>query len=462
MNRERILVVEDDRDVSRLLEEILLNDYEVAATEKGAEALRILQEESFSLMIVDLRLPDIDGMEVIRQAKKIRPSTASLILTGYGTIEGAVEAMKLGVYNYLTKPFSRDQLLFNVKKAIEHHHLIKENEGLREAIRESYSFENIIGKSQSMLEVFETIRKVADTDATVLITGESGTGKELIAKAIHYNSSRRRFPFIPLNCGAIPHDLLESELFGHEKGAFTGAVSTRQGRFERADRGTIFLDEIGELPLHLQVKLLRVLQEKEFERVGGNRTIKVDVRIIAATNRNLEEAIENKTFREDLYYRLNVIPIYVPPLRERKGDIPLLVNHFLKKLSKTKRKNIIGVSKEAMEMLMNYNWPGNIRELENIIERTVILKEDEGLITPEDLPAKIRNTRNTGVFYFDIPKDGIDLPALLEELETRFIKKALDRAGGVKSKAAQLLGINRTTLIEKMRKRGMLSQKEPV
>ncbi len=455
--KERILIIEDDEGVRQLLEDILTEEYDTASAQRGSEALNLLRDDSFSLMIVDLRLPDINGMDIIRQAKRISPHTVSLVITGYGSIESAVEATKLGVYNYLTKPFSRDQLLFNVKGAIEHHHLLKENEDLRETIERTYALDNIIGKSQAMLEVFDTIRKVADTDATVLITGESGTGKELIARAIHYNSARKKHPFIPINCGAIPQDLLESELFGHEKGAFTGAVSARQGRFERADKGTLFLDEIGELPLHLQVKLLRVLQEKEFERVGGNRTIKVDVRIIAATNKNLEEAIENKTFREDLYYRLNVIPIYVPPLRERKGDIPLLVNHFLKKLARTKKKRITGVDPAAMEMLMNYDWPGNIRELENIIERTVILKEDEGLIKPRDLPAKIREAKNTGVFYFDIPKDGIDLPALLEELETRFIKKALDRAGGVKTKAAQLLGINRTTLIEKMRKRGMLS-----
>ncbi len=454
--KHKLLIIEDDELTREALKELLGVEYMVMAADNGESALELLEKDDFALLITDLKLPGIDGVEVVKRAKKVSPETVSIILTGYGTIESAVEAMKHATYNYLTKPFSNDDLLLNVKRAIEYYELKRENLNLKEEIKQRYSFEKIIGKSKPMLEIFEMIKMVADTDSSILVLGESGTGKELIAKAIHYNSSRKHAPFIPVNCGAIPGELLESELFGYDKGAFTGAVASRQGRFERADSGTIFLDEIAEMALHLQVKLLRVIQEREFERVGGNRTIHVDVRIIAATNRNLEDAVEKKIFREDLYYRLNVIPIVVPPLRDRKEDIPLLVDHFLKLMSKKKKRNIKGVSDEAVEVLTNYPWPGNIRELENIIERVVILKQDDAPITPHDLPFNIRNVKSSRSLSFEIPKNGIKLTHVVEELEKEFIAKALDKTGGVKSKAAELLGINRTTLIEKMKKKGLL------
>jgi len=453
----KILIVEDDEKTRQILEEILSEEYSTTAVADGESALYALSKENYALLITDLRLPGIDGMEVIKRMKEISPDTISIILTGYGTIEGAVRAMKEGAYNYLTKPFRTDDLLIHIKRALEYYSLKRENINLREDIERRYSFDNIIGKSQPMLEVFEMVKKVADTDSTILLLGESGTGKELIAKAIHYNSSRRHYPFVPVNCGAIPAELLESELFGHEKGAFTGAISTRQGRFERAHRGTIFLDEVAEMPLHLQVKLLRVLQEREFERVGGNKTIQVDVRIIAATNRDLEEAVEKGRFRKDLYYRLNVIPIVLPPLREKREDVPLLVNHFLNLMCRKKKRRIKGISEEAMNILMNYSWPGNVRELENIIERIVILKQDNGPIMPKDIPLKIRGFKDTSSIPLDIPDGGINLPQILDELEKGLIEKALNKAGGIKSRAADLLGINRTTLIEKMRKKGMLT-----
>ena len=452
-----ILIVEDDSLARDVLKELLQKDYSVATATDGECAIEMVGKDGYSLIITDLKLPGMNGIEVIRKVREISPETVSIVLTGYGTIESAVEAMKEGAFHYLTKPFRNDDLLLNVKRAIEYYELKKENLSLREEIQKQYSFDHIVGKSQCMLDIYEMIKKVADTDSTVILYGESGTGKELIAKAIHYNSSRSQYPFIPVNCGAIPGELLESELFGYEKGAFTGALTTRKGRFERAHKGTIFLDEVGELALHLQVKLLRVIQEKEFERVGGDRTIQVDARIIAATNRDLEEAVENRKFRKDLYYRLNVIPIYIPPLRERREDIPLLLNHFIELMAKRKKRRIQGISDEAMEIFLSYSWPGNIRELENIIERIVILKQDSGPIVPDDIPHVMKKKDERGALQLDIPHSGINLTRMIEDLEKEFIVKALNKTGGVKSKAAELLGINRTTLIEKMRKKGMLS-----
>ncbi|MFQ5899998.1 MAG: sigma-54 interaction domain-containing protein [Thermodesulfobacteriota bacterium] len=334
----------------------------------------------------------------------------------------------------------------------------KEGYSISERVNNKRSFYRVIGNSEAMQEVYETINMVIDTDSTILLLGDSGTGKELIARTIHYHSLRRGFPFIPLNCGAIPGELLESELFGHEKGAFTGAVATRQGRFERAHRGIIFLDEIAEIPVHLQVKLLRIIQEREFERVGGNRTIRLDVRVIAATNSNLEEAVKKGRFRKDLYYRLNVIPIVIPPLRKRKKDIPLLVDHFLHITAHKKKKRIRSVSEEAMDILINYPWPGNVRELENVVERVIILKQDSGPVVSKDLPSRIRGLRDNHNFSLDIPEGGIKLTKMVDDLEKELIEKALNKTGGVKSEAAKLLGINRTTLIEKMKKKGMLAK----
>ncbi|MCP3678533.1 MAG: sigma-54-dependent Fis family transcriptional regulator, partial [Deltaproteobacteria bacterium] len=409
------------------------------------------------LLLTDLRLPGKSGLEVIRRAKDIRPEIISIILTGYGSLESAVEAVKEANFDYLPTPVTSDILLTHVKRAIEYYNLKRENSSLRDVVKERFSYANIIGKSDSMVEIYEIISKVADTDSTILLQGESGTGKELIAKSIHHNSSRRDYPFVPVNCGAIPAELLESELFGHEKGAFTGAIATRLGRFERAHKGTLFLDEISEMPLPLQVKLLRVLQEREFERVGGNRTIEVDVRIISASNRDLEDALEKQSLREDLYYRLNVIPIVIPPLRHRKDDIPILLAHFLENKCRQRSRAVDGISDEAMETFLNYRWPGNIREMENIVERIVILKQDSGPIISRDIPAKLKKIKDLDAFPLEIPEGGIKLAEFLYDLENMFIEKALGRTGGVKSKAAELLGINRTTLIEKLKKKSSLT-----
>lgn len=452
-----ILLVEDDEHVRCALQGILEGEFSVTTTENYNEAVEALKSDDYNLLLSDLRLPGKSGLEVIRRAKEIRPDIVSIILTGYGSIENAVEAVKEGVFDYLAKPITSDTLLTHVKRALEYYNLKRENSALKKVVKERFSCDNIIGKSDPMVEVFQMISKVADTDSTVLLQGESGTGKELVARTIHHNSSRRDHPFVPVNCGAIPAELLESELFGHERGAFTGAISTRLGRFERAHKGTIFLDEVSEMPLHLQVKLLRVLQEREFERVGGNKTIQVDVRIISASNRDLEEAIEKSTLREDLYYRLNVIPIVIPPLRHRKDDIPILLAHFLKKKCGEKKAPLYEISDEAMKIFLNYRWPGNIREMENIIERVVILKQGDGSIAPKDIPSKLKKIKDLNVFPLDIPEEGIKLAEFLYDLENMFIEKALGRTGGVKSKAAELLGINRTTLIEKLKKKSSLT-----
>jgi DNA-binding NtrC family response regulator len=360
--------------------------------------------------------------------------------------------MKAGAYDYVTKPVRRDELLVVIQRALEFQRLHYENISLRKQLKAKYKFDNIISDHEKMQAIFAQIEKVADTDSTVIIYGESGTGKELIARALHYNSYRQDKPLIPINCGAIPEELLESELFGHEKGSFTGATALRQGRFELAHGGTIFLDEIGEMRPALQVKLLRVLQEREFERIGGTRTIKVDVRILAATNKNLEDLVERQQFRDDLYWRLNVIPITIPPLRERLSDIPLLVAHFITHFNAEKKQSLTGITPEAMQMLQSYHWPGNVRELENTMERIAILKGN-GMIVPEDLPEKVfRPLLSRSAPGVTIPDDGIDFDTTVETFEKQLLLQALAKAGGVKSKAAHLLHMNRTTLVEKVKK----------
>ncbi|MBI5683238.1 MAG: sigma-54-dependent Fis family transcriptional regulator [Deltaproteobacteria bacterium] len=452
----KVLIVEDDRHIRQLLKDVMAEDYSLTIVEDGEKGIDALANENIDLLLTDLKLPGIDGIEVIKKAKEISPWTVSILITAFATIENAVEAMRLGAYTYLTKPFKTDVLIMNVNRALEYNCLKRENYNLREVLDKRYVLDSIIGASPSINRICDTIKMVADSDSTILLLGETGTGKELVAKVIHFNSLRRRFPFIPVNCGGIPGELLESELFGHEKGAFTGAIATRVGRFERANKGTIFLDEIGDMPIHLQVKLLRVLQEREFERVGGNKTVQVDVRVIAATNKDLEAEVIKKTFRQDLYYRLNVIPIVIPPLRERREDIPYLANHFVEVISQRKKKDIKGISEEAIEAIINYPWPGNIRELENIIERIIILKQDKGQIMPHDIPPQINMQRGSNAVFIDIPDEGVNLTTMVAELENELIEKALVKTRGVKSKAAELLGINRTTLIEKMKKKGML------
>ena len=394
-------------------------------------------------------------MDVLNYVISHCPETLCIILTGHGSIKNAVEAVKAGAYDYLTKPVDLEEILIAIQRAIEFRNLKRENVLLRNQLRKKYRFDNIIGDSAPMQKVFQTIEKVADTDSTIMILGESGTGKELVARALHYNSSRAKGPMVPVNCAAIPSELLESELFGHEKGAFTNAIRTRIGRFELAHGGTIFLDEIGDMDPVLQSKLLRVLQDRAFERIGGTRTIHVDIRVITATHRNLKKEVENGHFREDLYYRLNVIPIEIPPLREHKSDIPLLVHHFIDQFNKSKKRNIQGLEEEALQKLKDYEWPGNIRELENMIERIAILTNNE-VITLSDLPERIQALPpQDQVLPLEIPEEGIFLDSAVNEFERKLILQALIKTGWVKNKAAQLLNLNRTTLIEKIKRQNL-------
>lgn len=451
--RATVLLAEDDRSTRSSLAQFLKGiGYEVAEASTGNEALELLSARSFDLVVTDLRLPGADGMEIIRAIQPEVPNTLGIVITGFGTIQNAIEAMRLGVFEYLLKPVNFDELQIALERALEYQRLHRENRQYRREAQRQFGVQNLIGNSDAMKRILELIDKVADSDSTVLIYGESGTGKELVARAIHYRSDRMDKPLVPINCAAIPSDLLESELFGYEKGAFTGAHRTKIGRFEYANGGTLFLDEIGEMSPQLQVKLLRVLQEKSFERLGGVRPIQIDVRIIAATNRNLEKAMEEGKFREDLYYRLSVIPIHIPPLRERKEDIPVLVEHFLEKFNREKGRNITGISPKAMDKLMSYWWPGNVRELENLIERVVVLKRS-GTIDVEDLPEKILTSgAKDPLGTIVLPEQGIQLDATIHRLERELILQALKRTKGVKKEAAQLLGMKRTTLIQKMKR----------
>ncbi len=458
----RILVIDDEPLTLELIVEGLSEEgYSVEVASSGAEGISKAEQSEYEFIITDLMMPGVDGMQVLQHFTEHRPETSVIVLTGFGTIETAVQAVKRGAFDYLTKPAKIEEILLILRRAQELNSLKAENVLLRSQVQEAQKYEKLIGQSPPMLKLYRTIHRVARVDSTVLITGESGTGKELIANAIHYFSDRKDKPFVPINCGAIPEELLESELFGHEKGAFTGALKERKGRFELAHQGTVFLDEVGEMSQKLQVKLLRFLQEKKFERVGGSRTIHVDVGIIAATNKDLEKAVAENEFREDLFYRLNVIPIQAPPLRNRDGDIPLLVRHFLKKHCQDKDIPLKRISKPAIDSLERYGWPGNVRELENLIERLVILT-DEDEIDLRDLPPRVQQAqtpvqepipRAQPQLDIELLQDGIDLKKTLDDLENRLILEALERAGGVKNKAALLLGLNRTTLIEKMKKK---------
>ena len=456
MANEKILLIDDSTDILENLSEYLRNDgYEVDTAANGESGISMIEKKYYDIVLTDLMMPSVDGMEVLKYVTKSSPDSICIILTGYGTVKNAVEAMKLGAYQYLSKPLMMDEILVTLQKALDHRNLKAENMNLRDQLKKKYKFENIIGDSEKMRQIFEIIEKVADTDSTILILGESGTGKELIAKAIHYNSYRREGPFVPVNCAAIPSELLESELFGHEKGAFTNAIRTRIGRFELANGGTVFLDEIGDMSPNLQSKLLRVLQERQFERVGGVKTVKIDIRVIAATHQDLKAAVQGGTFRQDLYYRLNVIPMEVPPLRERISDIPLLVNHFLAQFNKSKKRQIQGIDHEALNLMTKYHWPGNVRELENIIERIIILTNNE-TIRVSDLPEKIQTYSQTETpFTFQIPEEGISLDHAVVEFEKKLILQALNRTGWIKNKAAQLLNLNRTTLIEKIKRQNL-------
>jgi Nif-specific regulatory protein len=460
MPQEHILIVEDEPDLSQVFVDVLTTDgYDVSTAADGEIAMQMLNENTYDLVLTDLYLPKADGFQVLAHLQRVSVSTSAIVMTGHGSIESAVEAMKKGAVDYITKPVTFDQLRIVVKKALDMQRLQRENQLLRQQLKHKYHFDNIIGTSAAMQQVFEMITKVADAESTVLILGESGTGKELVARAIHFNSQRAEKPFVPVNCGAIPESLLESELFGHERGAFTGAARTRMGRFELAHGGTIFLDEVGDMSPALQVKLLRVLQEQSFERVGGTKSVRVDVRILAATNRNLEEAIAKSEFREDLYYRLSVIPLTLPPLRERKDDIPLLLQHFLEQFNRLRHRKLQGFAPRALQMLANYHWPGNVRELENLVDRLVVLK-GQGVIEPEDLPEKMRAALPVpavaSTATMEIPEEGFCLDVAVREFERELITKALQKADGVKNRAAQILGIKRTTLIEKLKRHALL------
>ncbi len=461
MRNESILVVDDAPEIRFSVSEVLKREnFAVDVACDGQEAIEKFGKNYFDVVITDLSMPRKNGMEVLCFLKEHSPETICIIITGFGTIQGAVEAMRQGAFDYLTKPVKLEEVIVVVDKALEVRELKRENRSLRQELLNIHGFDRIVGVSKPMQEVFELVEKVAKADSTVLITGESGTGKELIAHALHYNSERKDRPFIPVNCAAIPAELLESELFGHEKGAFTHAINTRIGRFELANKGTIFLDEIGDMSPVLQVKLLRFLQERQFERVGGVKTIHVDVRIIAATNIDLEEAFRKGSFRDDLYYRLNVIPIHIPPLKERTEDIPLLIQHFLLKFCSGKRTRIEGIEKDAIKCLVAYDWPGNVRELENIIERMVILANGP-MITVRDIPSGILGSAGqlpvADSSMATLPEKGLSLSSAVGLLERTLILQALDRTGWVKNRAAKLLQMNRTTLIEKMKKQDLMT-----
>jgi two-component system NtrC family response regulator len=453
MSEHKILIIDDEpTQVQALAGFLKKKGFDVEKATAGLDGLKILKKQTIDLVITDFKMPDIDGIEVLKRAKAINPEIDVIMMTAFGSIESATEAMRAGAVDYLTKPVDLDQLEILINKALEHKQLVSENRLLREQLVEKFKFEQIISVSEVMEEAINLAGRSAPSKATVLITGESGTGKEMIAKAIHFASPRKDKSFLAVNCAALAENLLESELFGHEKGAFTGADRQRKGRFEMANHGTLFIDEIGEIPLATQVKLLRVLQEQTFERVGGSEPIHVDVRIVAATNRNLEDLIEEGRFREDLYYRLNVVRINIPPLRKRKSDIPLLVDYFFKKYSTENNKKMTGISKEAMDQLMKYDYPGNVRELENIIEQSVVLGRGD-MISVRDLPMTVKGIRSESK-KVDPFGEGTFIERV-EAFEKELIDQALEQAQGVQTRAAKILGITERHLRYKLNKYGM-------
>ena len=435
-------------------ERLAEHGYRVVQVGSGEAALEQLTDFAFDVVLTDLRLPGIDGTEVLATALERYPEIVCIVVTGFGTVKDAVAAIKQGAAEFITKPFQFDQLMHVLSAALEQRRLRSENAYLRSQLEERYRFEGLVGRSPPMRALFELLETVAANGSTVMVTGETGTGKELAARAIHHNGPRRAHRFVALNCSAVPETLLEAELFGHVRGAFTGAVATRQGRFEAAHRGTLFLDEVGAMSAGLQAKLLRVLQERELERVGDTRTIKIDVRVIAATNADLSKLVSEGRFREDLFYRLNVIPIFLPPLRDRPEDIPLLVRHFVHQLTHQHvPPREVTVTQEAMRRMMAYSWPGNIRQLENAIERALALGRNRTQIDLPDLPLELQNTPAAGQpVAVVLPEDGLDMPAHIADIERQLIRRALDETGGNKQRAARLLGLKRTTLVEKTRR----------
>ncbi len=448
--KEKILIVDDEQSHRVMLKAILSKEgYDVSEADDGTTAIKAVESETFDLILMDIRMADMDGIEAMGEIKKTSPLIPIIIMTAYASIKTAVDALKAGAFDYLTKPLDIDELKIHIKKAIEYYRLKEENIFLKERLSDRFNFSQIIGKSRAMRELFETLSLVAPSDATVLIYGESGTGKELIANAIHQNSPRASKPFIKINCAALPETLLESELFGHERGAFTGAINKKLGRFQMADGGSLFLDEISDMSLMTQVKLLRVLQEREFEPLGSTKTIRVDIRLIAATNKDLEAEVKAGRFREDLYYRLNVVPINLPPLRNRREDIPLLAEHFLKVYREKNKSFVRGFLPKTMDIMIRYDWPGNVRELENIVERSILLCRGE-FISPEDLPASVRGAEEKDQSIFSIPPD-----MTLKEVEKEVIIQTLIDLKGSRTHAARKLGISRKTLQNKLKEYGI-------
>ena len=441
----KVLVVDDDLGMCGMLSDVLKEEgFSVHTTGESFEASKILKKEEFDVIVTDLKMKGLKGLDLLEVAHKVAPMTPVIIITAFGTIESAIKAMKMGAYDYITKPFQMDEFVLTVRKALENRLLKKEVIRLRKEVESRYDFHQLIGKSPSMQKIYDLIERISDSSSNVLITGESGTGKELVAKAIHYNGVRKEGPFVAINCAAIPETLLESELFGYKKGAFTDAKSDKKGLIFEANEGTLFLDEITEMPLTLQAKLLRLIEDREVRPLGDTNSYPFDVRIISSSNRNIKSTIQEGRFREDLYYRLNVIDIPLPPLRERKEDIPLLIQHFITKFSNEFKKNISGVSKDALKLLLNYSWPGNVRELENVIQRAMTLSQHE-VILPEDLPATVIQTPDK-----KLVEKALEENFTLDQLEKEYIKKVLIEAGGNKSKAAEILGLDRKTLYRKL------------
>jgi DNA-binding NtrC family response regulator len=460
---KHLLIIEDEAPLrNAIAEQLTDHGYRVEQAESGEVALAKLSDFAFDIIVTDLRLPGVDGSAVVEAAVERYPHIIAIVVTGYGTVKDAVGAIKRGAYDFVNKPFEIDELLHVLDSALEQRRLKTENAYLRAQLEERYRFEGIIGKSQPMVRLFHLLETVASTNSTILITGETGTGKEIVSQAIHHNGPRRMHSFVALNCSAIPETLLEAELFGHVRGAFTGAIGNRQGRLEQAHKGTLFLDEVGTMSGALQMKLLRVLQEREFERVGDSHTIKVDVRVIAATNSELGRLVAAGQFREDLFYRLNVIPVQLPPLRERKDDVPLLVQHFLEKFEAERAKRPgakpperLTVSQEGMRRLMAYHWPGNVRQLENAIERAVAFTAGRSQIDIGDLPVEVQQAEETALSSaVTLPEDGVDLAAFVANIERELIQRSLERTGGNKGQAARLLNLKRTTLVEKLKRLG--------
>ncbi len=451
--RRKILIIDDEENMRHVLKAMLAKEgYDVHLAADGEDALAVLEQQAFDTILCDLRMPRMDGIEFLKNVSGRKISSTIITMSAYGTIDLAIETMKLGAYDYISKPFKPAEIFLALKKAEEREQLKKENITLRKEVEEKHSFKNLIGESPEILSVLDLIKKVSNVKSSVLITGESGTGKELVARAIHYSSQRRSETFLAINCGAIPETLLESELFGHKRGSFTGATQDRKGFFEEADEGTLFLDEIGDIPANLQVKLLRALQEGEIRKIGDEHTVLVDVRVITATAKDLLREVEKGLFREDLYYRLNVLPIHIPPLRERKQDIPLLIEHFIKKYNKIHGLAVKKIASGARKILSSYNWPGNIRELENIIERSMILT-GESTLDVNDIPESITANHSDDIWH--IPENDYSIKKLTRIMEGKLIRKALKKVHGNKSRASKLLEISYPALLSKITEYGI-------